>query len=96
MCCGYFCSFQCALAWGNDKVLAQAKPNLSLMGRRNFGFKINEILVPAPRRELLFLFGGPYTIERFRSVCVISPPLLPQPWYEISIIQPPSNLQRFI
>ena len=66
MCCrGYFCSYQCALAWGVDNSYKNVRSLVYLVSRRNYDSDGD--VKAAPKRELLQLFGGHLTIEQFRS-----------------------------
>lgn len=66
---GCFCSLACAKAF----VLAHAAFDqtsqlvlLERMGHEVFG--IDHVVTPAPDRTLLDVFGGPYSLARFRSI----------------------------
>jgi len=62
---GYFCSFQCALAWGLNNGHENARPLTYLIARRNYDSDGD--VEAAPSREQLKIFGGSLSIEQFRS-----------------------------
>lgn len=65
---GNFCSWACAKAWIFDQKSARIwewQEFLALMRRRATGSF--DACWPAPKRELLKIFGGPLTIEEFRT-----------------------------
>ena len=72
---GYFCSFQCAKAWGadhkNPKIQQQTSTLIYLLTRANYKHKKG--VVAAPPRESLIMFGGDLTIEQFRTKSAVVP-----------------------
>ena len=71
LCCGYFCSFQCALAWGLDNGHKNIRSLTYLVAKRNYDSDGD--VKSAPSRELLQIFGGPMTIEQFRGASNTEP-----------------------
>jgi hypothetical protein len=65
LCTGYFCSFQCALAWGLQNDHENSRPLTYLLARRNYD--CDGQVTAAPTRERLKMFGGAMSIEQFRS-----------------------------
>ncbi|KAI9190672.1 uncharacterized protein BJ171DRAFT_591342 [Polychytrium aggregatum] len=65
-CRGYFCSFECAMAYVRDKPCKQSIPLLGSMYRAITGNSPLS-LKKAPPREALTCFGGTMSIEQFRS-----------------------------
>ena len=66
---GYFCSWSCMKSFNLDHFPSHRLPtncqNISLLRKRS-GEKL-ESIIPAPSRYALQKFGGPLTIEEFRS-----------------------------
>lgn len=66
---GYFCSFECSLAWAEDNhnpvIRRDARSLIYLYARGNYESDGN--IAPAPPRETLRLFGGKLSIKQFRS-----------------------------
>ncbi len=64
---GCFCSFNCMLAYSDNKVSGDTLYLIHYLFRvltkKSFKVKIQK----APPREMLKLFGGPYSIEEFRN-----------------------------
>lgn len=84
VCDGNFCSYSCALTWlfssGSTHREYQAKQLLTQVAREQHG--VSKI-VPAPPMLALAKFGGPMSIEQFRSTqtthaIVVSPPFVCQ------------------
>lgn len=67
--CGNFCSFNCAKAY----LLKSKRNNINAVSLNVFMYKKMTgsdkytAIVPAPPREMLKIFGGPFTIEKFRQ-----------------------------
>lgn len=68
-CIGYFCSFQCSLAWAIDNNRTNVLSLTYLLARRNYHQFVN--VPPAPPRELLQIFGGPLNIKQFRATATL-------------------------
>jgi hypothetical protein len=65
---GHFCSFECAKAWIIERSGPKFGEMLSIMALfRKHAFGKSVPCFPAPKRETLKIFGGPFTIEEFRS-----------------------------
>jgi hypothetical protein len=65
---GKFCSFECAKAWIIDRAGPRYGEMLSLMALyRKHVFGKSVACFPAPKRETLKIFGGPFLIEEFRA-----------------------------
>ena len=78
---GNFCSWQCAKAYAIDMGTARSgeiQSLLALMRLQTFGKYLP--LWPAPKRQALQCFGGPMTIEEFRSFGgAVEPPVVHWP-----------------
>ncbi len=70
---GCFCSFQCALSWNNsvnEKIIINStKTNRELLLRKIYkacgGI---DVIIPAPPKELLIKYGGPYTDNEYEII----------------------------
>ena len=66
---GCFCSFNCAIAYNldlNDYKIWDRQSNIYQM--KNKIDPLNKITIqPAPPRQTLHMFGGPYSISDFRK-----------------------------
>ena len=91
-CRGYFCSFQCAVAWGQDNGSQDTAMLLFLLARKNY--ESDGYIEPAPPRETLKLLGGPLTIEQFRTMDGPSPKRKQRPVYDLKQIHKRIKTQR--
>lgn len=68
---GCFCSFNCALAYILDKNIEKKSEKISLLHMlyRKI-FKQDEIIEPAPPKEILQEYGGTLNIEEFRKLSI--------------------------
>jgi hypothetical protein len=67
---GYFCSFNCCLAYNvakKERASQQRETLLHVMYHKLLGPFPSTSIIPAPPREVLEKFGGWMTIEEFRS-----------------------------
>jgi hypothetical protein len=67
---GIYCSAGCAkraLINVNDGISQLRLSWFSDLVRRFYGFGYRRLITPAPDRETLDIFGGPYTLEEFRA-----------------------------
>jgi hypothetical protein len=70
---GCFCGYACALAWAiQSREYHRCIPLLKQMRRETCNREESAadlgLLAPAPAREMLSMFGGPFDIEQFRRV----------------------------
>lgn len=74
---GTFCSLSCAKAYISQLPFFQKEQHLYVFNRMANEFYNSSEVVEAPPRETLQMFGGPFTIEEFRSKthrCVVQHP----------------------
>lgn len=85
---GNFCSPNCALGYNLDLKDSRVIERNSLFKdyyRKKMGCNDKECdeLIPAPSKEILDVYGGPYTIEQYRKnfnkkkISIIEPPMKP-------------------
>jgi hypothetical protein len=70
---GNFCSFNCAKSYIHDsRSSSQMLANTCYVFSRMSGVKISSLanVCAAPPREMLKIFGGPYTIKEFRDASI--------------------------
>lgn len=67
---GNFCCPQCAMAYLMSEILdTHTRWERIALLNRLYGKNVNGRLYPAPSRESLERFGGPISIDNFRSIC---------------------------
>ena len=72
-CSGYFCSWDCMMAYNidmNDMNVQYRTSLIYMMYQKTYG--TYKIIKPAPSWKILTDFGGPITIEDFRNNLIIN------------------------
>lgn len=68
---GIFCSFECILAFledkKNDNIYRNSRTLILKLYRHFFGYLPKKNLVSAPSKRMLKMFGGPLNIQQFRA-----------------------------
>lgn len=64
--CGCFCTFGCALAYRNQNRI-ETDCSLEFMRSKVFKDENTDLVVSAPPREMLKIFGGQMSIQEFRK-----------------------------
>ncbi len=67
---GNFCSFNCSRAYMKSRYNSCNLISCNSFLYKKMTGKNIPVIVPAPPREMLKIFGGPYTIEEFRKASV--------------------------
>ena len=66
---GCFCSFNCTKSYILNCNLDKQTEKISLLQQMFFEiYESNEIIIPAPPKEILMDYGGQYTIQEFREM----------------------------